>query len=354
MSVPVQNPAAPATDEAADLDGAWLSAALGVEITGVTATRVGTGQMGQSWRLVLESTDPAAPRSVVAKMAGGDPSTRGLISDGYRNEFLWYTELAPTVAITTPRCWYATIVEDSTSFVFLLDDLAPSMPGQQLAGVTAAEADVALRQLAGLHGPRWNDASLLAIPALRAPTPEGTGFHAQIFGGAIPQFVEKFGEWLLADDVAVLEDVATWVGEWLMAGTDRLTLTHGDFRPDNLMITPDGTGVSTLDWQTIGLGFGGRDVGYFLGLGLDTDLRRAHERELVGAYHESLTAHGVDVTFDDCFADYRLGTPQGPLVTVLGAVYATATPTDDSNAMFASMARRSCAAIRDLDPRSLL
>ena len=85
--VPTDRPGAAPTDEVVDLDPAWLSAALGIEITDVVATRVGTGQMGQSWRLGLTSPDPSAPTSLVAKMAGGDPSTRDLIADGYRNEF---------------------------------------------------------------------------------------------------------------------------------------------------------------------------------------------------------------------------------------------------------------------------
>lgn len=354
MRVPTRHPAAPPTDQIADLDPAWLSAALGLDIVDVDATRVGTGQMGQSWRLVLTSPDPAAPASLVAKMAGGDPSTRTLIADGYRGEYRWYTELCDSVDILTPRCWYATITDDSTSFVLLLDDLAPSTPGAQASGLAVDAAAIALRELAGLHGPRWSDPSLLEIAELRVPTPEGASFHAQIFAGAVTQFVETFGAWMSSDDVAVLDDLGSWIGEWLQTGTDRLTFVHGDFRPDNLMISPDGATVHTLDWQTIGLGFAGRDVGYFLGLGLDTELRRAHERELVRTYHEALVAHGVDRSFDDTYADYRLGTPQGPLVTVLGAVYATATPTDASNEMFASMITRSCAAIRDLDPRSLL
>jgi hypothetical protein len=39
---------------------------------------------------------------------------------------------------------------------------------------------------------------------------------------------------------------------------------------------------------------------------------------------------------------------------VLGAVYATAVPTERSDAMFLTMLRRSLAAIRDLDPLALL
>jgi len=352
--VAVDRPGAGSTDEVADLDPAWLSTALGVEVTAVQTTRVGTGQMGQSWRLDLTSTDPAAPTSLVAKMAGGDPSTRTLIADGYRNEFNWYTRWCATVDITTPRCWYATIVDDSTSFVLLLDDLAPSTPGAQVAGFTVDEADVALVELAGLHGPRWSDPTLTDDPALRAPTPEGTSFHAQVLAGAIPQFTEKFASWLSADDIAVLDDLGSWIGDWLLTGNDRLTFVHGDFRPDNLMVSPDGTRIHTLDWQTLGLGFAGRDVGYFLGLGLDTELRRAAERDLVRTYHDALLTHGVERSFEETFDDYRLGIPQGPLVTVLGAVYATATPTPESDAMFASMITRTCAAIRDLDPASLL
>lgn len=356
MNVPMNLPDAPPTDRSAELTPGWLSTALGTEVIAVSAQQVGTGQMGQSWRLHVDYADPTSslPRSFVAKLAGGDPETRTLIADGYRSEFLWYTSLGATVDIAIPRCWYATITDDAVSFVLLLDDLAPAEPGAQLPGASVAEAHVALRELAGLHGPRWGDPALSAIAELRPPSDDGAEFHAQIFAGAVPQFVAQFGEWVSADDIATLDDLASWIGDWLKARRDQLTLIHGDFRPDNLMISPDARHITTLDWQTIGLGFAGRDLGYFLGLGIDSDVRREHERELVGTYHRAITEHGVDITFERCFDDYRLGTPQGPLVTVLGAVYATATPSDASNAMFSSMITRSCAAIRDLDPRSLL
>lgn len=354
MSVPTQHPEAPPTDQVAMLDPAWLSAALGAPVSSVNGTRVGTGQMGQSWRLAIELADGSA-RALVAKMAGGDPSTRTLIADGYRNEFTYYTEVRDTLAIRSPRCWYATITDDNTDFVLLLDDLSPAVPGEQVRGVDAVEADLAIRNLAGLHGPRWNDPTLESVTGMRAPEPEGAGFHAQILAGAIPMFMERFGAWMGPDDLPVLERIPEVLVEWSLSRADRRTLVHGDYRPDNLMYLPDGSIVTALDWQTLGLGWGGRDVGYFLGLGLPTEVRRESERALVAAYHEALLGHGVvDHSLDTCFDDYRAGTLQGPLVTVLGAVYATAEPTDASNAMFASMITRSCAAIRELDAFSAI
>ena len=357
MSVPTNHPAAPPTDEIAEIDPAWLRSALGAEATSVSAERVGTGQMGQSWRLAITWADPKSsmPRSLVAKMAGGDPSTRTLIADGYRNEFLFYTAVRDSVAVRSPRCWYATITEDNTSFVLLFDDLAPALPGVQARGVTVNEALVAVRNLAGLHGPRWADPSLLELDGLSLPSAEGAEFHAQVLTGAIPQFVDHFAAYLGPEDEATIAAVPDNLVAWITARLDRYTLIHGDYRPDNLMFMPDGSMVTTLDWQTLGLGLAGRDIGYFLATSLEPDARRAHERRLVEAYHEALIGHGVtDFSLDTCFEDYRLGVAQGPLITILGAVYATAAPSADSDAMFAAMITRSCAAIRDLDPFSLL
>lgn len=357
MSVPTNHPEAPPTDEIAEIDPDWLRAALGERPTSVRTERVGTGQMGQSWRLSIEWADPdtTRPRSLVAKMAGGDPSTRTLIADGYRNEFLFYTAVRPTVAIRSPQCWYATITEDNTSFVLLLDDLAPAVPGVQARGVTVDEALVAVRNLAGLHGPRWADHSLLELDGLALPTADGAQFHAQVLTGAIPQFVEHFATHLGPEDEATIATVPDNLVAWITARLDRFTLIHGDYRPDNLMFMPDGSVVTTLDWQTLGLGLAGRDIGYFLATSLEPDARRANERRLVEAYHEALCDFGVgDFTLDTCFEDYRLGVAQGPLITILGAVYATAAPSAESDAMFAAMITRSCAAIRELDPFSLL
>ena len=104
-----------------------------------------------------------------------------------------------------------------------------------------------------------------------------------------------------------------------------------------------------LDWQTLAVGPALRDVAYFLGTSLSVEDRRSSERELVDHYHRMLLARGVEgYDLEQCFADYRLGQLQGPMITSIGAIYATGERSEDSDAMFLAMAHRSCAAIRDL------
>ena len=68
-------PVAVATPE--ELTPEWLSATLSaggrpVEVTSVSHTAIGTGQMGSSYRLTLECASADAPTSIVAKMPSGD------------------------------------------------------------------------------------------------------------------------------------------------------------------------------------------------------------------------------------------------------------------------------------------
>ena len=104
-----------------------------------------------------------------------------------------------------------------------------------------------------------------------------------------------------------------------------------------------------VDWQTLTIGSPTRDLAYFLGTSLATDDRRAAERGLVARYHASLSARGVTgYDAEQCLDDYRLDQLQAPMITTLGCAYASGVQSRASDEMFLAMARRSCAAIRDL------
>ena len=57
---------------------------------------------------------------------------------------------------------------------------------------------------------------------------------------------------------------------------------------------------------------------------------------------------------DRCWDDYRLGQLQGPMITIIGCMYASGERSEQSDAMFLAMAHRSCAAIQDLRTLDLL
>ena len=80
-----------------------------------------------------------------------------------------------------------------------------------------------------------------------------------------------------------------------------------------------------------------------------------HVEALVATYHRDLVARGVEgYDLERCWEDYRAGQLQGPLITVLGAVYATAERSASADEMFLAMASRSCAAIRELGTLGLI
>ncbi|SEF56973.1 Phosphotransferase enzyme family protein [Thermomonospora echinospora] len=331
----------------------WLSAALGAEVTAVSWERVGSGQIGACYRLTLEGGQ-GVPRRLVAKLAAEDPAARAFLGPAYRAEVSFYRDLAATVAARTPRCHYSALADDHTTFVLLLEDLSPAVQGDQIAGCTPGQAAGAVANLAGLHGPRWCDPTLLDLPWLSAVGEEDATTLGEVFGPAVDTFVERFADRLPAADVRTLRQVADRVAAWVVGRPERFGLVHGDYRLDNLLFAaPPEEGVTAVDWQTLSIGHPLRDLAFFLATGLRPEDRPVHERTLVETYHTALTRYGVDdYDLGECLEDYRFAAVQGPLITVLGCVYGTRTERGDT--MFLTMTTRSCAAIRELGTLDLI
>ncbi|MFL6107368.1 MAG: phosphotransferase family protein [Marmoricola sp.] len=326
-----------------ELTTGWLSEALGAEVTAFTQTAVGTGQMGSCYRITLDG-HPTLPSTVLLKLPAADPGTRAMVAGAYRSEVRFYTELAPTVAIRTPACYFTTEVTADGDFAMLLEDLAPAEQGDQVAGCTPAQAAAAAVNLAGLHGPRWCDPELLDIEGLTLNGPEDAALLASVYGPATDTFLAHLGDAVSSETAAVLRGCVEVAERWSLARQERFGLVHGDYRLDNLMFSEDA--VWAIDWQTLSLGLPARDLAYLIGTGLVVEDRRAHERHLVAAYHQALGDRGVTgYSFEECWDDYRFALLQGPLVSVFGCAYGARSERGD--AMFAAMVERSCAAMRD-------
>lgn len=356
-------------DDPSGLTPDWMTAALryaghDVTVRSVGIEPIGTGQMGSSFRLTLDGHDDdrqgsgALPRTLVAKLPTADLDARVAIASSHRTEVSFYQNIAPTIAARTPRCELALISDDSTRFTLLLEDLTPAQQGDQLAGCDAGELVAAARNLAGLHGPRWCDPTLVAHRGPLDPIDEATAaFLGAVMAGAVGPFAERLGDAVTADDIALLTDCAAATPSFLMGRPDRFTLLHGDYRLDNLMFHPDGS-VAAVDWQTVGVGLPGRDLAYLIATSMEPDDRRAVERQAVAAYCERLLEffgdRPTDTVPDEAtiFDDFRFGLLQGPLIIVLGAAFGRSTPRGD--AMFATMTARVCSALRDHDTLTIV
>lgn len=152
------------------LTGAWLTDALAsgvhsLSVETVQCQRIGTGQMGATYRLSLTYTGTPGPRSLIAKVAGSDEEMRRRVARGYAAEVGFYVHLAAGLETRTPTCWYGAITDDSTRFTLLLEDASPATPGVQAEGCTPVQASAAIRNLIGLHAPRWADPGLHCLGA---------------------------------------------------------------------------------------------------------------------------------------------------------------------------------------------
>jgi hypothetical protein len=340
-----------------DITPAWLTSVLGADVREVDVAPIGTGQTGATYRLSVGygDTDVRLPATFAVKLPAQDEAVRERVTLGYLSEHAFYQSLADRTTVPVPDCYHCEIDRDGADFVLLLADMAPAVQGDQIAGCSAEEARLAAVAIAGLHGPSWGDEDLAATPGIAMVKPDaasaqGMGDVARM---AADMTIEKLGDKVSPQDRETLIAAMSVVTPWLLTEPDRFSLLHGDYRLDNLLFDPDRSRVTVVDWQTLGVGLPARDLAYFLATSLPSELRPQVERDLVEAYHRELLTHGVaDYSAEDCWRDYRLGTLQAPLITVLGCAFASSTERGDD--MMAVMAQRGCQAIRDLGALDLI
>lgn len=340
-----------------DITPEWLSAVLGTDVRTAETTPIGTGQTGATYRVSVTYTDenPGFPDTFAVKLPSQDDTVRDRVAIGYRSEHAFYTTVAGHVQIPVPLCHHCEIAADGADFVVLLADMAPAVQGDQIPGCTQAEATLAVRALAALHGPTWCDPRWTNFPGIVMPKPEpaaANGF-GDIAKMATDITLERLGERMSGENRDTMRAAMSVVTPWLLAAPDRFAVLHGDYRLDNMLFDPDGTRITVVDWQTLGSGLPTRDLSYFTATSLSPEVRAAAEAELVDEYHQALQVHGVaGYDRESCWYDYRLGMLQAPLITVLGCAFATSTERGDD--MMVVMAERGCQAIRELGTLELI
>lgn len=340
----------------ADVTPQWLEPVLQTAVRSVEVTPIGTGQTGATYRLSVGYSDPTdLPATFAIKLSSQDDAVRERVALGYRSEHSFYTEVAAAVRVPVPTHYHCEISDDGGDFVLLLADMAPAVQGDQIDGCTDAEAELAVRALAGLHGPTWCDDAWGTFSGLVMPVPDddaakGMGDLAVM---ATQITLDRLGSRMTIEDRETATEAMSMVTRWLRADRHRFSLMHGDYRLDNMLFDPDRTHVTIVDWQTLGAGLPTRDLAYFTGTSLLPEARARAEEDLVAIYHAELMLYGVtDFDRDTCWRDYRIGMLQVPLLTTLGCAFAISTERGDD--MMLVMLERGCRAIRELGSLDLV
>jgi hypothetical protein len=324
---------------------------LGRPVDGFNAQPVGTGQMADSVRFTLRPDGT----SVVIKFAAADDTSRqtGASLRSYEIEVRFYRELAATVGIRTPACYYGEVEPESGWFTLVLEDLAPAEQGDQMAGCTVDHAALALEELVKLHAPRWGDGALTKLDWFhRFEQGAATGTIVEML---LPGFIERYEPRLDPAHLDLARQVATALPALMGQRRGPLTVTHGDYRLDNMLFgtAAGGPPLAVVDWQTCTSGPALADASYFIGAGLLPEDRRAHEADLVREYHRGLLAAGVEgFDWDTCWDDYRRYSFGGLVMAIAASMLVERTDRGDD--MFMVMASRHSTQALDLDATEFL
>ncbi len=334
----------------------WLSDVLGLSLDAIDVRQIAAGEgfMGQLARVVLTSTDPAAPKSVIVKLPTADPGGRfvGESMRVWEREHCFYRDVAPQLTIRVPRA-LANIADPSC---LVLEDLAPAVAGDHVAGATLDQAERAIDVLARHHA-AWFEhpqlASLTWMPGLDDPSVLTLG---PLFEIGWPIFLAKYGDELPSRCLRWCEQFVPTIPEWIAGHfDDPITMTHGDFRLDNLFFFDDGS-VAVIDWQLSMRAPGQADLVYFCANNLTVEMRRAHEHALIDRYVAGLHAAGVPsdaVTVESVWRGYTEGLVF--YAVSFGASLLTIDPSNERGAaLFDVLVRRTFAAMDDLSAGSAM
>lgn len=274
----------------------------------------GTGALSEILRCEIHYVDDrnAAPKSVVVKLSSINRRNLRIarMLGMYRREYSCFRRLAPHLPIKMPALLYGDWEEAGQRFVLVLEDLRGMEVMDQISGASAKRARRAIRGAAELHGNFWNRldrppaANFLA--SVRPPRRWGSQFLYLI---CLAPCLWRYGS-LFSEKMRCLAEsygprVAVHMKE-LDAGPQ--TLTHGDFRLENMFFGTSGSDAFTvIDWQATGMIANGLyDVAYFLVTSVSSEVRRAIEHDALREYHEIVCRMGAEnFPWEDCWNRYR-------------------------------------------------
>lgn len=286
---------------AAELDPATMTELIGRPVR--TCEPLG-GSSGTTDRSVLRLTGTDVPATVFAKTAATAAATRifgGLARLG-EVEVGFYRDLRPSIDLEAPEVVGSRFDSRTGRFAIVLEDLGARGAEfvDTLTSLTPDQVAAALSTLARLHGGttgRVDLPSWLTTNSGDALLP----LVASVLGRLGRSVAERDPTLVAPGGQRLLTSYRRWAE---VLDRDAFCVLHGDPHPGNLYLLDDRVGL--LDWQVVRHGHGLRDATYLMVLALETDVRRAAERDLLAHYCAELASYGGPrISAPDAWESYR-------------------------------------------------
>lgn len=271
------------------------------------------------------------------------------------NEARFYNEAADELGGVAPRSWYARAGVGARFLIVLEDIVAAGGRAYALADhCDIVHAQGLIDAFATLHARFWESSRLIGdlswIRTWSARPGYGVlkAFYSRGRRGALRRERPEVTPAVRVTAAALDTHADAYYREF---ESGPLTLLHGDSHLGNTFARPDGRS-GLLDWQVVWRGPGLREVSYWMTTGLEPEMRRAQEWDLIGRYLEGLRACGVkDVPdFDTAFDRYRLFAAEAWDATAMTINWPGLQAQQNADAAF----RRACMAVEDLDTAALM
>lgn len=298
----------------ADVDAAWLQEALKTsrpEVV-VESMTVRDVRYSTATRILVDvsyGSDAEGLPSQLCVKGGFDCSEYDKRAVTFRHEARAYGELLPLLQVQRPDCFFAAIDRSNGQGVLVLEDVvaAGGVTNRALEAPTVDEAAEFLELLAGMHASSWDAPFLERLPWLTVSLSEGDTLRHWWDEAELERYLEQERRAEVVDPslrdpsrlLALFDALAP------LAARRPRSVLHGDTHIGNTYRDPAGR-PALLDWQGVAQGRPIRDLSYFLASNLETEDRRAHERDLLRHYLSRLAAEGVSPPgFDDAWTEYR-------------------------------------------------
>ncbi|MGB2227850.1 MAG: hypothetical protein ACPH44_07865, partial [Parvibaculales bacterium] len=171
----------------------------GEALSGFDFVPVGTGQVGDSYRVTLDwaVNDVALPKSLVAKCPAVDAVSRDTARNMnlYEIETKFYEHFGTNCGARVPNVYLADYDAAIGDGILLFEDMAPAEQIAQMDGCSLARVEAVLREAALLHKSHWNDDALSAHEFLTyGQKDERRAFVSGLMSAVYPEWRARYAE----------------------------------------------------------------------------------------------------------------------------------------------------------------